>query len=709
MLDAQPLAPPLLVLIVHRTDSDTRLTARDHDGCGSHRAWRAPLSLSSLNRPPSRPRSDSVRPLSLVQPASGLTRLFSFTCARLAGLAVRCGAMGRCRASSPPSSFPLVRPFVVTEHSPEPHRLTLASALACSRPHDLRQNSKPGRRTRHLAHSRPSRTARLRARSRSRSSCSSTNRTRDRRARSASTSRASPELFSRRKKGGRLLTFVPIDDDSAASVEPNLNANLQLGLVAYGIHAINTTIQLCDILGGVLCPLPEYDFVGSATIPLPASLAGNIDIPGAAYWIPDLEATAYGACDEGPPFPRPTSVWANSASRRAVRLLRVADGSEAACLRVDLANGKTTRWASVSWALGGLAIGCVALSALWFLVGTLVYPAAPVPSTTSPADPNAAWASLGRRKERLFLLMSLLQFVATTGLLSIDYPIIYEAFTSNFAWSLGLIRETPIVNAIDDLRARTGGNLAQLAGRSGLVGGTEALKSIYSRSSVAFPSAGEIATSLLEELGHSLSPRPSPPSSLTRRALSLLASSTSTAHLGRRQFGNPMNGVPSTNPDQAVAVPDVQETNTLNAVQYGIPHFLVNLDISPFDGFMLVFINFLFLCCIAIALAIVGGLVWALIRLVQRGARKRRAARNGFGGGEAKGGYSENGRFGALRRRTSGTFGTLLRASTLRLVRFVELLPIASRADRDLSSSSSSRGTRCSSSPFSSGPSARLM
>jgi hypothetical protein len=140
-----------------------------------------------------------------------------------------------------------------------------------------------------------------------------------------------------------------------------------------------------------------------------------------------------------------------------------------------------------------------------------------------------------------------------------------------------------------------------------------------------------------------------------------------------------MSGIPSTNPSQAVAVPDVQETNTLTAVHYGIPHFLVNLDISPFDGFMLVFINFLFLCAMAIALAILGGAVWAPVRLVQRRSRARLAARGAFGAEEAKVGYEDkgaqaSGRFGALRRRTSGTFTTLLRASTLRLVRLV--LPV---------------------------------
>lgn len=69
---------------------------------------------------------------------------------------------------------------------------------------------------------------------------------------------------------------------------------LNFDLTAYGIHAINTTIELCSLLGGILCPLPQYDFVGSATIPLPASVGEDIDIPGIGYWIPDLEATATG-------------------------------------------------------------------------------------------------------------------------------------------------------------------------------------------------------------------------------------------------------------------------------------------------------------------------------------------------------------------------------------------------------------------------------
>ncbi|GJN91192.1 hypothetical protein Rhopal_004210-T1 [Rhodotorula paludigena] len=444
-------------------------------------------------------------------------------------------------------------------------------------------------------------------------------------------------------------------DIAAASVDPNLNANLQFSLTAYGIDAVNTTIDLCSLLGGILCPLPTYDFVGSATLPLPAEIGDSIDIPSVGYWIPDLEATAI------------------------VRLLRVEDNSEAACLRVDLSNGKTVKFASVSWALGGLAIGCVLLSALWFLVGTLVYPSAAILASSAASSPhvNALWASLGRRKERLFLLMSLLQFVATTGVLTVHYPIIYESYTSNFAWALGLIRVNPVITAIDDLRNSTGGNLTQLAGTSTLVGGTDAINSILSQRDkvvAALPSASEVANALLTEIGKSLgpqrsSPAPSQHSTLAGRALSLAGAAS--AALVRRQIQDGTVGADATSPEEAVAVPEVQETDTLNAIEPGLPLYLVTNDISPFDAFMVVFINFLFLCCVAIGLAILGGAFWALIRWAQR--RKANRSRRRLGVATTDALYEGQGSYGTgwratVRRRTSGVFMTVLRACTLRLL-----------------------------------------
>jgi len=51
---------------------------------------------------------------------------------------------------------------------------------------------------------------------------------------------------------------------TAASVSSNLNLAAQVSIDAYGISALNWTINLCDVLGGVLCPLPEISFSGES-------------------------------------------------------------------------------------------------------------------------------------------------------------------------------------------------------------------------------------------------------------------------------------------------------------------------------------------------------------------------------------------------------------------------------------------------------------
>ncbi|GAA5880578.1 hypothetical protein JCM16303_005437 [Sporobolomyces ruberrimus] len=430
-------------------------------------------------------------------------------------------------------------------------------------------------------------------------------------------------------------------DISAASVEPNLNAILNLELIAYGINAVNTTLNLCELLSGVLCPLPQYDFVGSATIPLPNSVTDSINIPGIGFLIPDLQATAF------------------------VRLLRVGDNSEAACLRVDLSNGKTVRWSSVSWALGGLAIGSVLLSILFFLVGTLVYPPATA-ALTSLAHGSlspAVWASLARRKERLLLLTNLLQFAATTGILSLDYPIIYDSYTANFAFALGLIRETPIQAGIDSLRNGTGGNLTRLAGSRNLVGGTDATRGIFNRNTKRtvivpseVPSMEEVTTAVFEKIAQGLSK-------------------------GSGVFGVAKRFVKrqSTEPSSAIAIPAVQQQDTINAVNYGIPHALVNLDMSPYNAFMTVFINFLFLMAIVLALALIGGIFWVLLTSIAKRKANKRSRELGqtsaYVGEEEKQGWKGVGWKG-LGRRGSGPFMSVLRAGSLRLL-LVAWYPLA--------------------------------
>lgn len=176
------------------------------------------------------------------------------------------------------------------------------------------------------------------------------------------------------------------------------------------------------------------------------------------------------------------------------------------------------------------------------------------------------WASLARRKERLLLLTNLLQFAATTGILSLDYPIIYDSYTANYAFALGLIRETPIQEGIDSLRNGTGGNLTRLAGSRNLVGGTDSTRGIFNqgqngnqRRSVIVPgqvpSMEDVANALFEGIGRGLKGYSEAVGEAAKR-------------LVRRQAADPTS---------AIAIPAVQQQDTINAVNYGIPHALVNL------------------------------------------------------------------------------------------------------------------------------------
>ncbi|ORY42131.1 hypothetical protein BCR35DRAFT_311286 [Leucosporidium creatinivorum] len=369
-------------------------------------------------------------------------------------------------------------------------------------------------------------------------------------------------------------------DISAASVESNLGAVLSLQLEAYGIDAVNTSINLCDELGGLLCPLPVYDFVASATLPLPSLVQNSVNVPGIGYKIPDLEATAY------------------------VRLLRVTDGSEAVCLKVDLSNGKSVRFVGVSWALGGLALGALLVGFLRGLVALL----------KGDIDTQL---ERGRGKERLLQIMSFYQFVASTGVLSIDYPIIYDSFTANFAWTIGLIRMQPFQVEIDEMRNRTGGNLTQTAGT--LVGGTLARNNVLAAASNSYAVNSNI-TSVSHSLMSNLAAAHQKSSGIVRRALDTAA--------------------------QAYTVPEVQETDVVNAVRTGIPHYTTVLNISPFNAYMTVFFNFLLLLCIFVIVLIIAAIPFLVVLRI---VAKRRGEKGGL-------------------NPARGMFASLVRANALRML-----------------------------------------
>jgi len=63
------------------------------------------------------------------------------------------------------------------------------------------------------------------------------------------------------------LTYFKTNNSIAfeVSVRPNqadLNVEVNLYVAAYGIQIANETVNLCDFLSGVLCPLPQINFTG---------------------------------------------------------------------------------------------------------------------------------------------------------------------------------------------------------------------------------------------------------------------------------------------------------------------------------------------------------------------------------------------------------------------------------------------------------------
>jgi len=163
----------------------------------------------------------------------------------------------------------------------------------------------------------------------------------------------------------------------------------------------------------VLCPLPTYNFTGSGQYSIPASRIPSI--PSLAWSVPDIEAVF------------------------TIELVDSASSQSAACLQVTLTNGLTVGLRSVTWASASFLI----ISALISLGAAIIAPSSVL--LTAPAS-------------FFYLLGNQLQQMAMTGMLSLNYPVVLRTWTTNFAYSVGLIASRPISRAIDDLRDRTGGN-----------------------------------------------------------------------------------------------------------------------------------------------------------------------------------------------------------------------------------------------------------
>ncbi|BEI81044.1 hypothetical protein CcaverHIS002_0202040 [Cutaneotrichosporon cavernicola] len=198
---------------------------------------------------------------------------------------------------------------------------------------------------------------------------------------------------------------------SFASIQSNLNVSASLYLNAYGMAIFDQEINLCELVSGVLCPLPQVNFTGFGTYPLPDGIQSQI--PALAWTVPNLEAYA------------------------RVELIDVATNETAACLQATLSNGWSTQYKGVKWGTGmfTLAYGLVGLAH------------AAVVNSISPAI------------YRWFDLLTLFQTAAAAGLMHLNYPLVFSNFVQNFHWSLGLFYNQPMQSMITTMRNNTGGKM----------------------------------------------------------------------------------------------------------------------------------------------------------------------------------------------------------------------------------------------------------
>jgi len=303
----------------------------------------------------------------------------------------------------------------------------------------------------------------------------------------------------------------------ANSVANNVSALLNFQLVAYGLKPVNVSIDLCEAGGGLLCPLPVYNYNGSATYIIPESYTKQI--PSIAYYLPNLEANA------------------------RLSIIDQNTGQEAACITAYLSNGLTTNHNYVSWAVGAVIL-------IAFII-CLINSVFPISAIYSGPD------------YRLLTAVAWLQHIVVTGMISVNYPALFQAFTRNFAWTFGLIYIAPLEN--DTIRkALSTGGLNETSRDA--IGITNAINQIGSAIDSAI---GNVA-------------------------------STSTA--GPYELANVQSG-------------------TADSASVGIEQFVEKMQLSPATAFVTALVVFLMLAAIMLALTLLIGLGAFIVAKVQKKKR----------------------------------------------------------------------------------------
>ena len=191
-----------------------------------------------------------------------------------------------------------------------------------------------------------------------------------------------------------------------------------LSALAYGKKVYSKDFNPCDDNAKVpqLCPVPTGDFAATGEQDIPPEYTGKI--PAIAFNVPDLEGQA------------------------KLELKEVDSGKQLACIESDVVNGKTMALPAVSYIAAGIAACALLLSGLTALMNG---------GNAGSHSPTVGFTTV----------VSHFQSIAMNGMMSVQYPPVYQHFSKNFAFAGGLVSWKDMQTSIDNFRKATGGNLTQ--------------------------------------------------------------------------------------------------------------------------------------------------------------------------------------------------------------------------------------------------------
>ncbi|KAL1897983.1 putative flavin carrier protein 3 [Sporothrix stenoceras] len=198
-------------------------------------------------------------------------------------------------------------------------------------------------------------------------------------------------------------------------------AVFDITITVYGFEFLHRQVDPCQIGLPGLCPMVAAK-TDSPPFNLPVNTGAESQIPGIAYTFPDLDAKV--------------RVYINMTTGDQAN-------TSAACLELDVSNGKTVDLIGVQWASALVILAALIAAAV---IGQLL------------GHFNAA----SHVAVHTLALFGYFQAQAMVGLCGMPLPPIVQAWTQDFQWTLGLIRLDFMQHVLTWYQRATGGTPSQL-------------------------------------------------------------------------------------------------------------------------------------------------------------------------------------------------------------------------------------------------------